>query len=279
MATISEASKRMWAKLTPEERSARMRLISLKAADARRGKPNPKSEIARQRMVAALNTPEFKAKKSAEVKQYFKDHPEAVEARRAQRKLQNDDPVFREKARAANLGRKQSPETIAKRSAAMKARWADPAYKEHALALRRTPEWRQSSRRGGLAAMAKMTDAERQAWTLSGYRAAKDNEGPTSIEVKSRNALDTLDVLYETDKVIGWYHPDLFIEPNIIIECDGIYWHNKPGAAEYDRKRDASLRKKGYIVIRVGEEEINADPIAAMQRALEMAGFYEGRLD
>ena len=46
---------------------------------------------------------------------------------------------------------------------------------------------------------------------------------------------------------------------NIVIECDGAYWHGLPGAKERDERRDKFLLGVGINVLRLPEENINND--------------------
>jgi very-short-patch-repair endonuclease len=41
-----------------------------------------------------------------------------------------------------------------------------------------------------------------------------------------------------------------------IIECDGDYWHNRPGMQESDKVRDEYLTNKDYKVFRFWEHDI-----------------------
>ena len=53
------------------------------------------------------------------------------------------------------------------------------------------------------------------------------------------------------------YQCDIFIKPNIVIECDGNYWHNYPNYNEIDLVRTKELKKAGYKVLRFWESDIN----------------------
>lgn len=52
---------------------------------------------------------------------------------------------------------------------------------------------------------------------------------------------------------------DFFIEPNICIEVDGIYWHNIPKQIEQDKRIDVELNSKGFQVIRIIAPKFNKD--------------------
>lgn len=68
-------------------------------------------------------------------------------------------------------------------------------------------------------------------------------------------------VEFETQKEFYPYFADIFIPAlNLVVECDGEYWHNRPGAWEYDRKRDLYLMERyGVRVVRVPEKVIRKD--------------------
>ncbi|MEK6879498.1 MAG: DUF559 domain-containing protein, partial [Nanoarchaeota archaeon] len=83
----------------------------------------------------------------------------------------------------------------------------------------------------------------------------------TSIEVKMQNELTKRNIIFSTNKLIDninkKYHCDIFIEPNIVVECDGDYWHNLPNKKETDKIRTKEMQEKGYVVFRFWESEIN----------------------
>lgn len=54
------------------------------------------------------------------------------------------------------------------------------------------------------------------------------------------------------------YFCDFYLpEFNIVIECDGDYWHNYPFGNDIDHIRNHELINKGYVVLRYWEHEIN----------------------
>ena len=48
-------------------------------------------------------------------------------------------------------------------------------------------------------------------------------------------------------------------EENIIIECDGDYWHNLPNYKKRDKKQTEWLEENGYKVVRLWESDIKKD--------------------
>jgi G:T-mismatch repair DNA endonuclease (very short patch repair protein) len=94
----------------------------------------------------------------------------------------------------------------------------------------------------------------------------------TSIEIKIHNFLQQLGIEYYTHKYINeiehCYPCDIFIPSmNLVIECDGNYWHGHPvmfpkpsekqiEQIEKDRIRTQELNDKGYKIIRLWEKDI-----------------------
>ncbi|KKT84987.1 MAG: Protein containing DUF559 [Candidatus Collierbacteria bacterium GW2011_GWA2_44_99] len=82
-------------------------------------------------------------------------------------------------------------------------------------------------------------------------------KGETSIEKIVRIRLKKAKIPFEQEVKIGKYHSDFMIQnTNILIECDGDYWHGLPSAIAKDKVRDLILRTKGYEVLRFTETEI-----------------------
>lgn len=79
----------------------------------------------------------------------------------------------------------------------------------------------------------------------------------TQIEKKIANLLDELNIKYEWNKHIKtkttWRFPD-FKVGNLVIECDGIYWHKNN--IEKDKLRQKELEDLGLEVIRFNDQEI-----------------------
>ena len=82
---------------------------------------------------------------------------------------------------------------------------------------------------------------------------------PTSIEKKVYNELKARGFLFEKQKTIGnKFTVDAYIPRlNLIIECDGDYWHNLPVNVRRDASKDAYLKKCGYGILRLTGTEIN----------------------
>ena len=84
----------------------------------------------------------------------------------------------------------------------------------------------------------------------------------TTIEVKIQNFLKQLNIEYFTHQYMNIEHSyqcDILIPSlNLVIECDGDYWHKYPIGREIDKIRTSELIEKGFKVLRLWENEIRA---------------------
>lgn len=88
----------------------------------------------------------------------------------------------------------------------------------------------------------------------------------SSIERKVADCLKQLKLSFGHNVKIGRYFADFVIFDNVIIECDGEYWHRNSG--ELDRKRDSWLHDHNYWVFRISEKSIKKDPLYAVKNAI-----------
>lgn len=90
----------------------------------------------------------------------------------------------------------------------------------------------------------------------------KNNPGPykdTKPELKMKVILTSLNIPFEHQvRVEGINHLfDFRIEgTNVLIECDGDYWHHRLGQRKKDYRINRLAKRKGYRVIRFWEKEI-----------------------
>jgi very-short-patch-repair endonuclease len=83
----------------------------------------------------------------------------------------------------------------------------------------------------------------------------------TGIEIKIQNFLKQLNIDFLTHQYIKniehGYQCDILIPSmNLIIECDGNYWHKYPIGNEIDNIRTSELIKNGFKVLRLWEIDI-----------------------
>ena len=106
---------------------------------------------------------------------------------------------------------------------------------------------------------AKMSEAASRPEVINS-KARKMKYSGTTIEVAMREELSRRGISFLPNKQIGKkFNVDIFIEPNIVIECDGDYWHSSVQAIEKDGRRDKELKELGYVIYRFWEHEIKAD--------------------
>lgn len=83
----------------------------------------------------------------------------------------------------------------------------------------------------------------------------------TKIEVKIQNFLKQLGIEFFTHQYMKQishaYQCDILIPSmNLVIECDGDYWHKYPVGRDIDHIRTKELIQKGFKVLRLWENEI-----------------------
>ena len=146
-------------------------------------------------------------------------------------------------------GRTHDDPAKEKISAAAKAMWKDPSGKMRAYVG--TEAQRAASRKGRECVVLPLKDS--------------------SIEVMVQKFLRRRGVEFVTHKCIKdiehRYQCDIYIPSlNLVIECDGDYWHEYPTGREIDHLRTQELLLAGYNVIRLWEREI---------RSLKEEQFFE----
>lgn len=156
--------------------------------------------------------------------------------------------------RIEELGYINSPETRKKLSEIMKRKWANEEITE----LQRTHIKRQGINtqfKKGHEVSEKTREAVRKSRAKQIFP-IKD----TKIEVKIQKFLKQLGIEFFTHQRMNIKHSyqcDIFIPSiNLIIECDGNYWHKYPIGTRIDHIRTKELISKGFKVLRLWEFEI-----------------------
>lgn len=95
-------------------------------------------------------------------------------------------------------------------------------------------------------------------WGAKGCLKFQANKEPTTIEKIVYKFLESKNIEFEKQFLIkNKFTADAYIPKlNLIVECDGSYWHRSKEAKNRDRVRDNYLAKYGYITLRLKEEEI-----------------------
>lgn len=89
---------------------------------------------------------------------------------------------------------------------------------------------------------------------------ANQVHGPSKIEFKVKEQLDKYGVLYIHQKPIanGHFILDFWLpEYQLVIECNGDYWHSKPDKIARDKELEKYVLSKGKDILWLWEHEIN----------------------
>lgn len=142
-------------------------------------------------------------------------------------------------------------------SDASKRMWLNDHFREVQFEIRGGTDFKKSARKGAL---------------IASFKIGKYDTVP---ERKVAVILKDLDVKfihpYSVWNINHAYAADFFIpEINLIIEVDGVYWHNYPVGREIDKIRDEELKRVGYNVSRIWEVDISVEK---MVNILSEGGF------
>ena len=82
--------------------------------------------------------------------------------------------------------------------------------------------------------------------------------GLNKLELRGREILEDLDIEFnEQVLMFEKFLVDVLLKnKKIIIQWDGEYWHKKPRRKQLDKSQDAYMKKCGYKVIRITDQQI-----------------------
>lgn len=96
--------------------------------------------------------------------------------------------------------------------------------------------------------------------------------GETSIEKKVRLLIEALGFQVEREFCAGSRQKDVFDLHvkglNLLIDCNGDYWHSKPSIKRRDEAKNKRAEKNGYKVVRLPEKLINSKELENTLRLL-----------
>ncbi len=185
----------------------------------------------------------------------------------------NNFKKFREKGIAPNKGRKFSKEWKENMSLANKGKHHSTSteFKKGCISLRKGKKLSKETKRkiGETLKKRKIAPITRfenlSEETIEKIRRARARQilpiKDSSIEVKIQNYLKQLKIDFFTHQYIKniehGYQCDIWIPSmELIIECDGDYWHKYPEGRNIDKIRTKELIEKGFKVLRLWEREI-----------------------
>ncbi len=257
-------------------------------------KGKPMLEKAKQKLRDRKVSVETKRKLSRSGKKYFETHDNPRKGKhhtaKSKRKLSESMKKFFETHEAPNKGGKRTAESRKNMSKAQKKYFKThdaynkgvPMTEEQKHKLR-VPCTAEAKRKLSIAMKGKkhseetkqrLSELHKHKWLDISYREKKfatnpffnhHREHPTSIELFTQAKMIHLGIYdYVPEFRIpntkgGYYFADFLIFPNLIIECDGIHWHNLEGAPERDAIRQRDIESQGWQVIRFTETEIHAN--------------------
>jgi G:T-mismatch repair DNA endonuclease (very short patch repair protein) len=123
--------------------------------------------------------------------------------------------------------------------------------------------------------------APRNKLPAKAIRKAQKHRKRSSIELKVYDWLKEEKIPFVKEKSIGRCHADVFLEPNIVIELQGCYYHKCPThhpaktkedqlVLSRDRARFAFFRSRGHQIYQIWECEINKCPESTRAKLVEI---------
>ena len=111
------------------------------------------------------------------------------------------------------------------------------------------------------------------------------------IERKVQWLLGELDIDFELNYIFyrkekrkngfnRFYVPDIFLPKyNIVIECDGTYWHSSPEVKMKDAQKDKEYKEAGLMVLRFTDHQINKDLRSVAKEIQRVVYNHEGKYE
>ncbi len=178
------------------------------------------------------------------------------------------DPAQRAVWEIASRARWDNPEAHVQNTERMKRLWADPAYRERVLSTMRTPERRYRASEQMKQQWSRVPLEERRDIMRKRRRIYKGGYHITQIETIVMAALGDLGVFYRVHEKINGYVADILAQPDLVIECDGAWFHDQRKGT--DKIRDQRLAELGYRTLRLPEQEIkDGSFVTKLQEALK----------
>jgi len=181
------------------------------------------------------------------------------------------NPKWAKKTIEAQNHGKSIPENKRQMSKSIKAKWQTVEYRAKMEAHLGSESQRKKFSRQRKAAWErgcydtdewKCKQAKAQRKRMKERWANGDMDGifksPSSLEIMMAEAFDACKVRYiQQYRLEGDGRPfDFFIEPNVLIEVDGNYWHDLPEAIERDKAKTKLATENGFTLIRIQEDDL-----------------------
>lgn len=89
------------------------------------------------------------------------------------------------------------------------------------------------------------------------WKCYKKYKGESSLELLIRQQLEKINEPFQQEMRIGKFRADFYLpKRNLIIECDGEYWHMNQKIKLRDRRKDKFLKTLGYNILRLSGQDI-----------------------
>ena len=82
----------------------------------------------------------------------------------------------------------------------------------------------------------------------------------SNLELKFKDVLDELDIVFTRSKKIGKFSVDFYLGNKLCIELDGNYYHASLKRKKRDLRKSMCLIKNGYKLLRIKEDELLDTP-------------------
>lgn len=247
---LSEAAHKRWA--NPEQRakkSAHMKKLHAETDLRERVSKATKEAMARPEVVEKGR---LGKERSRAYELELRASPEYRTRKSAKSREVGSNPEYKAKMSISTKAAHARPETKAKLKAIMDEIRLRPEYHEK-LSKSIKEFW---------------SDDERREERLEAIFAGQKYTG-TTIELIVQSILEDTNTPYEPQKFIGGFSVDFYVPAlRLVIECDGDYWHSRPGVKERDARKDEYLTQKGYKILRLAEHQIRKNDLANLHELL-----------
>lgn len=89
------------------------------------------------------------------------------------------------------------------------------------------------------------------------WKCFKRYRGESSLELLVRQQLEKLNEPFQQEMRIGKFRADFYLpKRNLVIECDGEYWHMDQKVRLRDKRKNKLLGKLGYNILRLSGQDI-----------------------
>lgn len=105
---------------------------------------------------------------------------------------------------------------------------------------------------------------------VGAYTSSLQGGRRSSIEVAVEAELEKMGVDFVPQEKFGRFLVDFYLPSmNLVIECDGDYWHSRPEVVARDKRKNKWMERNGVNLARITESDIREDCASAVVRAIQ----------